>query len=230
MHSLARLILVSAQILMLCSCALIPHTKGSAGFHTTANSSAATEDDQSSQGQDSPGNASGADTAFNRTQEITPAQSIQKGGLLVSYSMLTVPGRNGNLVRLSLVFRNLQNQGKVIRPQVLLWDSRGKRIRHYTKNSFLHASAHMAANTPGDASNSLININGNDKKAARARTEWANSYWLKYRYRIPAHGIAIGELVYLIPHIYLPLNLSVKLGRQKFDFNTRGDIPVASKR
>ena len=230
MHSLARLILVSAQILMLCSCALISHTKGSAGFHTTADSSASTQDGQPSQGQDNPGTTPRADAAFNRTQEITPAQSIQQGGLLVSYSMLTVPGGNGNLLRLSLVFRNLQNHSKVIRPQVFLWDARGRRIRHYSKNSFLQAAARLAAKTPGDTSNFLINIDGKDKDAARARVEWANSYWLKSRYRIPAHGIAIGELVYWIPHIHLPLNLSVKLGKQKLNFNTRGDIPVARKR
>lgn len=225
MHRFVRSLLVFAPILLLCSCALNPLAKKSQDG--TGKAAATSREQQIS--QRSQDNAPAVSAAFNRKQEITPAQSIQQDGMQVSYSMLTLPGRHGNLVRLSLVFRNQQAQAKDFPLQVYLWDAKGRRIKHYSKRGFIYASTSKAARQAGNDPDSLIQMDGDSQHSAQALTDWANSYWLKSHYRIPPHGIAIGELVYLFPHIYLPLKLQVIVDKQKFEFNTRGDIPVVKR-
>ncbi|MBI1173803.1 MAG: hypothetical protein GC139_00885 [Sideroxydans sp.] len=215
MHNLLRLPLIITSMLLLCSCAMT----SSPGLSGSATDNAAHADEGA-------GKKPAIDTVFNDKQEITPAQSIEKDGLLVSYSMQTVPAKSGNLLRLSLVFRNMQNRGRSVWTNILLVDANGQRVKHYSKNGFIRASSHM---TGKSGKNSITGIQDHGKHANAKRIEWANTYWLKSNYKIPPNGIAVGELVYYYAQLNLPMTLTVRLNKQEFVFTTRHSLPTASQ-
>ena len=221
MRNIIRLHLIAiAQILLLCSCAITSPSDRSSSLPQNANPEQVTSDSS---------NKPAADEEFNVNQEITPAQSIEKNGLLISYSMLSIPNKNGFLLRLSLVFRNLLDRSMIVRPKVLLLDASGKKIRAYTKKEFIRISSRLAEETSDIVNKSIIKNDSNGKDAAKSRIEWANAYWLKQSYKIPAQGIAIGELVYHCTHLDLPMKLTVNANKQEFVFTTQDALPADDK-
>lgn len=229
MSHFLRFTLAIAPVLLLCSCALPAKHAGSSAPNSTAqtNSNLSAPPAPGKVFQATDDAYPGVDSIFDEQQEITPAQSIEKGGMLLSYSILTVPSQVGDLQRLVLIFRNMQGQHQTIKPDVSLADAQGKRIRHYSKHGFIKASSYLAVKNSDSTGKSTVKI---DKKSAKERADWVNTYWLKSSYKIPAHGIALGELVYYCDHCRLPLKLVVKLGKQEFIFTTKDSLPIARNR
>lgn len=209
-----------AQILLLCSCAITSPSN---------RSSSLSQNDNSGQVSSDSGNKPAADKEFNAHQEIKPIQSIEKDGLLISYSMLAMPNKKGTLIRLSLVFRNLQDRSRIVRPKILLLDASGKMIRAYTKKGFIKISPGLAGQASDNVTNPLIKNDSNGKISAKSRIKWANTYWLRRSYKIPAQGIAIGELVYHCTQLNLPMKLTVNSNKQEFVFTTQDSLPVEDK-
>lgn len=210
-----------AQILLLCSCSLLPASFNPPGDVPQKGSSEQAHRDS--------GSKPAADPEFNDHHEIIPAQSIEKGGLLVSYSMRAARDKQGYLIRLSLIFRNLQGKKTIIRPKISLLDASGKKILVYTKTRFIRISSRLAGKDSESATNSLFRNDGKRKISAAWLVKWADLYWLKHSYRIPSQGIAIGELVYHSPQLNLPIRLAVNSNHQEFVFTTRGTLAAAGK-
>lgn len=210
-----------AQILLLCSCSLLPPS-----FNPSSDVS---HKGSSEQAHGDPGSKPAADPEFNDHHEIIPAQSIEKGGLLVSYSMRAAHDKQGYLIRLSLIFRNLQDKKTIVRPKISLLDASGKKILVYSKTRFIRISSRLAGKDSATATNSLFRNDGNRKISEKWLVKWADMYWLKHSYRIPSQGIAIGELVYHSPQLNLPIKLTVDSNRQQFVFTTRGPLTATGK-
>jgi hypothetical protein len=157
--------------------------------------------------------------------EIAPMQSIEKDGLLISYSMRVIPDKECNMIRLTLVLRNMQVQDRTISPQVSLTDISGKTIEAYTRAEFGKLSAQLAGKSPGSAINHL-KVERSVKEASELRSRLENVNWLKSSYRIPARGIAIGELVYRCSQFKAPLILVVNSNRELFVFPTQSKLPL----
>jgi len=220
MRNFIRLYLIAiAQILLLCSCAIMSPSDRSSGLPQNGNPGQVSSDSS---------NKPAADKEFNDRHEITPAQSIEKDGLLVSYSLLAIPNKEGILIRLSLVFRNLQDRSMIVRPKVLLLDASGKKISAYTRTGFIKFSSRLAGKVSADVTRSLIKNDSNGKNFAGSRAKWANTYWLKHSYKIPSQGIAIGELVYHCTNLIFPMKLTVNSNKQEFVF-TPDSLPIADK-
>lgn len=131
---------------------------------------------------------------FPAAQEITPVGSVNKDQLSISYNLQPIQGKHEKLLRLTLIFKNLADKNRHIWPHVYLRDARGKAVRAYTLKTLLHVLSHPAA------------------------SEWADMYWLKRSYRIPSHGIAIGELVYHGRQFSFPMKLSVRIDKTYYRF------------
>lgn len=223
-----RYLLSAASILLLCSCSAMlgakPGDKPPSNQPAPLNSSLnkAPAPDKVFQAAD--GSYPAVESIFDEQQEIMPAQSIEKGGVLVSYSLQTVPSKVGDLQRLALIFRNKQGHAITIEPEVFLTNAKGRKIKHYSKRGFLKASSYLAVKSTSSDGKALVKI---DKSSINERKDWINTYWLKSSYRIPAQGIAIGELVYYCDHCRLPLKLLVRLGKQEYAFTTGDSLPVA---
>ncbi len=210
-----------AQILLLCSCSLLPPSFNPSGD--------APQKGSSEQAHRDSGSKPAADPEFNDHHEIIPAQSIEKGGLLVSYSMRAAHDKQGYLIRLSLIFRNLQDKKTIVRPKISLLDASGKKILVYSKTRFIRISSRLAGKDSESAANSLFRNDGKRKISEKWLVKWADLYWLKRSYRIPSQGIAIGELVYHSPQLNLPIRLAVNSNQQEFVFTTRGTLAAAGK-
>jgi hypothetical protein len=221
MRNFIRLSLIAiAQILLMCSCAITSPFDRPGNLSQDANPVQASGDS---------GNKPAADKEFSVHQEIKPTQSIEKDGLLISYSILAMPDNKDTLIRVSLVFRNLQDRSRIVRPKVSLLDASGKKISPYTKKQFIRISSRLAGKTSDIVTQSIDKNDGNGKVSEKSRIEWANTYWLKQSYKIPAQGIAIGELVYRDTHLDLPMKLTVNASKQEFVFTTKDSLPVADK-
>lgn len=230
MHNLFKFARIAAPVLLLCSCTAMQGSKQTttAPATTSAAQAAPAKPPAPNKVFQATNDAYPAvDDIFDEQQEIKAAQSIEKDGMLVSYGLLTVPSKAGDLQRLALIFRNMQGNDISIRPEVFLEDANGKGIKHYSKRGFIKASSYLATEASGDGGKALVRI---DMKSIKERIDWVNAYWLKPSYDIPAHGIAIGELVYYCDHCRQPLKLRVNLGKQEFVFTTREPVPVASNR
>jgi hypothetical protein len=163
MRNIIRLHLIAiVQILLLCSCAITSPSDRFSSLPQNANPEQVTSDSS---------NKPAADEEFNVNQEITPVQNIEKSGLLISYSMLSIPDKDGFLLRLSLVFRNLLGRSMIVRPRVLLLDASGKKIRAYTKKEFIRISSRLAEETSDIVNKSIIKNDSNGKDAAKSRIE-----------------------------------------------------------
>jgi hypothetical protein len=175
------------------------------------------------------GKAVNAPQEYDDSFEIKPAGNIQKAGLLVSYSLLVIPGRNSYLLRLSLVFRNLENRTMIVRPKILLLDASKKIISAYNKDGFIRISTKEVKRVPDIFSKTILGRDRNEYISAQSRIDWAEAYWLKSRYRIPPHGIAIGVLIYHGANLNEPLKLAVHSGKRSFIFSTKVPLPVVGK-
>lgn len=166
---------------------------------------------------------------FDESFHIDPIGSNEIDGLLVRYSLLVIPDQKGYLLRLSLVFRNLQHRTMIIRPKVLLLDASGKQISAYSKDGFIRIASASAGKAPDIVSKTILGTDRDEYVSAKSRTDFADTFWLKPRYKIPARGIAIGVLVYHGTDLKPPLKLTVHTYKRKFLFTAKAPLPVAGK-
>jgi hypothetical protein len=183
-----RLMMAITLLSLLGACSLIP--KNSA---TGANASTSA---QSTNG------ATSVAKIIPARQEITPASSIVKRGLSVSYSLKPIHGKHEELLRLTLIFKNQANKGRHIWPHITLIDAKGKRVRSYSLKTLRRITARNAASGQPDQTSS----------------HWADMFWIKRSYRIPPHGIAIGELVYHGKQFHFPMKLTVRIYKDYYRF------------
>lgn len=211
-------LLSSALISLLCACAIKPHTSADAqGQAARTTNSSPSADSGKNRVQDG---------VFKNQQVIKPNPGIEKGKLLISYSMKAVRSEDRYLVQLSLVFMNQQDRSVQIRPHVVLLNERGLPIDAYTKESFLK----FAAKGGADVTRSLISDGNGSHGTAQERRDWAKSYWLKNKFTIFANGIEIGELVYHCPDLKLPMKLIVNAANQKYEFAITEPIAVLGEK
>lgn len=221
MRNSIRLYLIAiAQILLLCSCGITSPSGRSGSLSQNGNPEQVRSDST---------NKLGADKEFNEHHEITPTQSIEKEGLLISYSLLAIPDKESFLIRISLVFRNLQDRSRIVRPKISLLDASGKKISAYTKAGFIKLSSRLPGKVAEKVTKSLVKNDSHGKSFARSRIEWANTYWLKQTYKLPPQGIAIGELVFHCSQLNLPMKLTVNSNKQEFVFTTQDSFPIVDE-
>jgi hypothetical protein len=203
MRNSFRLSLIAiAQILLLCSCA--------------------TTSPQDRSGSSNAVSKPAAGGVSNGHYETTSAQSLEKDGLLISYSLRVIPDNECNLIRLTLVFRNQQDSGRTVSPKVSLTDSTGKMIRAYSRAQFGKFSAQLAKKRSGGAGKPDLN--------AELRGQLTSVNWLKSGYKMSPRGIAIGELVFRCTDLKAPLKLTVNSNRQEFVFTTKSRLSVGRKK
>lgn len=184
LHS-TRLMVAVTLVSLLGACSLIPQ-KSTSG--TSASSSAQTTNGPTTVAKIIP-----------PRQEITPASSIEKNGLSVSYSLKTIPGKHEQLLRLTLIFKNQANRNRHIWPHIILKDAKGKRVYSYSLKTLRR----------------ITRRSGSDKQDA---DQWADMFWIKSNYRIPPHGIAIGELVYHSKQLHFPMKLTIRIYKDYYRF------------
>lgn len=211
-----------AQALLLCSCSIFTAPPDNSGRHSQNTV-------KSSRPASHPGKTVTTEQVFDLSYEIEPIGSLEKEGLRISYSMLLVPDRKEYLLRLSLVFRNMQNRTLVVRPIVSLTDASRKKISAYTRNGFVGLASHSAGKAQDVVSKTILGRDGNEFIPEKSRIEWADTFWLKSRYRIPAHGIAIGVLVFHGTRLKEPVRLAVHSYKREFSFTPHMQIPVVGK-
>ncbi|MGB9093782.1 MAG: hypothetical protein WCB93_06690 [Gallionella sp.] len=211
-----------AQVLLLGSCSILSAPPDGSVRHSQNTVKSARPGSH-------PGKAVTTEQVFDGSYEIEPIGSLEKEGLLISYSMLVVPDRKGYLLRLSLVFRNKQNRTMIVRPKVTLTDASRKKISAYTRNGFVGLALHPAGKAQDIVSKTILGRDSNEYIPEKSRTEWADAFWLKSRYRIPADGIAIGVLVFHGTRLKEPVRLTVHSNNRKFSFATRVQLPVVGK-
>ncbi len=192
-------VLVIASALILCACV----TKPPAIAPVQAAKKSATE-----QALNSPPTKETENSAFKNQQVMSPAEGIERDKLLVSYSMKVIPAETGNLVKISIIFRNMKDKRTYIRPKISLTDSKGALIRAYTKKGFLKLTSQDKA----------IGSANDKQRAASEKIAWANAYWLKDKFHIPPGGIEIGELIYHCTSLTFPMKLTVNSALQNFVF------------
>ncbi len=143
------------------------------------------------------GPAAPAASAPSAAHTVTLAGSVEKHQLSISYSIATIHGTPEDLLRVTLLFRNLDDQAKPIRPRVALIDAAGDPLRAYSASEFRRVVS----------------------RAGKAQAaQLANVSWLKTAYRIPPGGIVLGELVYHAKEFRFPLKLTVTERGDRFEF------------
>lgn len=228
MRNSIRLYLIAiVQISLLCSCAITPPFLSQSPSSADRSGSITKKIAKPGQASGNTGHKATADQESGESFEIKPIESIEKDGLLISYSLLAIPDKKGFLLRLSLVFRNLQDRTMIVRPKVLLVDASKQKVSAYTKNGFIKISSRLEGKI-SDVVNKTI-FGSDSKMSANSRIEWADTYWLKTRYKIPAKGIAIGELVYHVTNLKLPVQLTVHTYKREFIFTTPAILPGIGK-
>lgn len=148
----------------------------------------------------------GVESTFKEQLVIKPRESIEKGQLLVSYSIKAVPD-DANALVLSLTFRNLKNRQVRLVPRITLSDNEGKTIAAYSRQEFI-----LQAKRPATGDQTVL------RAQAEKKIKWANSFWLQDRFTIPANGIEVGERVFYCKTACQPKQLSVLLGKLEFPF------------
>jgi len=223
-NSIRLYVLAIVQISLLCSCVIMPPA---ASDHAGSAPNNIAKPGQA--GGDKSHKASGH-REFDNSLDIKPIASIEKDGLLIRYSLLVIPDQKGYLLRLSLVFRNLQKRTMIFRPSVLLLDASKKHISAYSKDGFIRIASPSAGKAPDIVSKTILGTDTGEYISEKSRIEWAETFWLKPRYRIPPRGIAIGVLVYHGTDLKLPLRLTVHTYKRKFMFTAKAPLPVAGKK
>ena len=210
-------VVVNVSVLLLCGCML----KAPAPTTGTAVQPAKTVAAAPVDARNSPV----PDTVFKDKQVIAPHQSIEKDHLQVSYNLKALRSEGGYLVQLSLVFRNMEDKFQLVRPRVVLLNDKGHPVSAFTKSSFLKYAAQVKGKAA--VTNTLIkDAAASAQSPAQERVDWANSYWLKDRFRISAQGIEIGDLVYHSTNLNVPMKLIVKSGKREFAFTIKDPLPV----
>lgn len=199
-NSLRLLLIVTAQTLLLCSCALMGTS------------------DQS-------GNKPAKGELAGSHYESTAVQSQEKNGLLISYSLQVIPDNECKLLRLTLVIRNQQKRAMTVIPRVVLTDASGKAIKAYSKPEFIQLLSRQGKIASKIAGNPELQGGREERRVAELRSQLGNISWLNPRYQIPANGIAIGDLVYRCTDFKAPLTLTVNSNKLKFVF-----LPGAGQR
>ncbi|MGA7594408.1 MAG: hypothetical protein WCA64_04350 [Gallionella sp.] len=221
-YSLRWFLIAIVQALLLNACALLQApTDGSGSIPENIVKSEAKSSHSSK--------AVNAPLEYDNSFEIKPAGSIQKSGLRVSYSLLVIPDRKSYLLRLSLVFRNLEHRDMIVRPKILLLDASKKALSAYDKDGFVRISTKEATKVPDIYSKTILGRDSNEYISAQSRIDWADAYWLKSRYLIPPHGIAIGVLIFHGTVLNPPVKLTVHSGKRRFIFSTKAPLPVVGK-
>lgn len=177
-----RLIISTLPVLLLCACA---GTLPSSGVANAPKSAAQAQAARTSK------TPSDDAKTFALSEEITPASSLEKNQLSVSYTLRPIPGGNEQLLRLTLIFRSSRDTYRHIHPHVTLVDAKGNAIRHYSMKEFV---------------------------SMPSRSKWADMYWLKPSFRIPPNGLVIGDLVYHCKQANFPMKLSLRIDKDSFDF------------
>ncbi|HUW76601.1 MAG TPA: hypothetical protein VMV70_07945 [Gallionella sp.] len=222
-NSIRLYVLAIVQISLLCSCAITPPA---ASGHS---GSVPKRIEKPGQTGGDTGHKATRHRKFDESFHINPIGSNEIDGLLVKYSLLVIPDQKGYLLRLSLVFRNLQHRTMIIRPKVLLLDASKKQISAYSKDAFIRIASTTAGKAPDIVSKTILGTDRDEYISAKSRIDFADTFWLKHRYRIPPRGIAIGVLVYHGTDLKLPLRLTVHTYRRKFTFTAKAPLPVAGK-
>jgi Surface-adhesin protein E len=217
MRNIAGLFICTAQILLLSSCALLSpkshrgHQAHNVNFKSQSNLNSAGNNQQ--------------EVITSLSFALNPSQAIEINGLSINYSMIAAPDEDGYFDRLTLVFTNLTDKPLSISPKLTLRDGRGSEIKAYSKNGFLLLASHMSKKQRGVIT-SLIETNNDRQNAAKERKEWANAYWLKEKYIIPPHGIALGGIFYRCTKLILPMRLTVNAAGREFVFAPNDSLQV----
>lgn len=166
-----------------------------------------------------------------------PYETVEKGGISVSYNLFFAKSNNVSGYRLTLIFRNNTGLPQALKPVISLQDAGGFLIAPYTHESFVAEATSLAGtavppapvlarNTLGDAfaqgvAQGEARRAANDKEEGRLMLRWANSFWLKNTYELPPNTAASGTLFFPAATVgRLPLRLAVEIGGQKFEFVT----------
>jgi hypothetical protein len=139
--------------------------------------------------------------------------------------MKAVHGENGYLLQLTLIFKNQRDKGVILRPRISLLNDKGVRIEAYSKRGFVRSVSRMKGNSV-QVTNALLGGNDGSRISTREVMDWADSYWLKDRFSISAQGMEIGELVYHLADINLPMTLIVNADHQEYVFNIKDSFLV----
>lgn len=191
--------------MLLCACAT-----------PVANKPAITVDTSSKPSEPAAAVISTTENSFKNQQVIMPDESIEKDKLAISYSIKTIAGENAPLLRLSVTFRNLKIKNISLHPKITLSDAKGNHFKAYSKKGFIKQATNLSkVATPNTA----------DEKI-----KWANTYWLKENFTIPANGIEIGELIFQCKTACQPKRLTIRSGKQEFVFNISETTVVASNK
>ena len=182
---------------------------GCASLKSSGQSTSQANAAPAAQGASAQGSVSGK--TFAPEQTITALQAQEKNGLSVSYGIQLLPAKKEQeyLVKLSLVFHNLNDQKMLLRPRVALKDSKGKSLSPYSEKGFIKASHQLLNERDG-------------QESAKNWAEWAHTYWLKHSFTIPPHGIQIGEIVFPCPRLNLPMQLTVSTRGERYEFVYEG--------
>lgn len=166
-----------------------------------------------------------------------PYETVEKGGISVSYNLFFAKSNNLSGYRLTLVLRNNTGSLQVLKPAVSLQNAGGFVIASYTYESFVTEAASLAGtavplvpvsthSTFGDAfaqgmARGDAMRAANDREEGRLMLRWANSFWLKNTYELPPNTAVSGVLFFPAATVgQLPLRLVVEVGGQKFEFMT----------
>ncbi len=121
-------------------------------------------------------------------QEITLASTIERHHLSISYSLASVRRDREDLLRLTLLFRNLADADRAVSLHIAVTDAQGRPLRALTPQSTGIVS------------------------------QMQDVQWLRSSFDIPAQGIEMGEQVYRAKDLSFPLNISIRIGKDRFEF------------
>lgn len=166
------------------------------------------------------------------TEREVPYEMQERDGLRVAYHLTFVPTGSTKGYRLTLMFQNIGTEDRQIAPVVTLQDGTGFLISSASYESTMALGASLAG-TPAPGlpaeqrgfssgfARSAAMASVRDRSEGREIMQWANAFWLKSSYRLPAGGGAGGSLLFPASKIGpLPLRLTVEIGRVRFMFVT----------
>ncbi len=121
-------------------------------------------------------------------QEITLASTVERHRLSISYSLSSVRHDREDILRLTLLFRNLTDADRAVSLHIVVTDAQGRQLRPLTPQSTGIVS------------------------------QMQDVQWLRSSFDIPAQGIEMGEQVYRAKEVAFPLNISIRIGKDHFEF------------
>ena len=207
-----RFAILGTQVLLLCACTMIAPVN-------RATQPASAKAVPASKGAP----ASGVDEhTLNEQRVIVLNEGIEKDGLRVSYSMKTLPEGVGDLLQLSLVFRNMKETSVAVTPTVVLSDAKGGDIPAYSKHNFGKVASALITKSKRKGTT----IDKSSASAIQEQLEWDKAFWLGKHFKIPASGIQIGGLVFHSSHPLYPMQLVVSSEGKVFQFTINDPEPA----